>query len=205
MSRREKSETAAAETASPAPAAEVTGERDRRVVDVSAADDVALTADPVALPITYGQIRAIVHGVLESLPEGTSVLAQAVADYMLARPPTFSVEQLTVEAEAAVARALDARTENLKADIIAHLTPMVTAVVSGKAAPAPPTLVTSSSAPIGLKPADPVKVWGDPEHKSFRLGEIVAAHDGGHAFDVRLDDDTVTKVPADGLDYDDRR
>jgi len=48
-------------------------------------------------------------------------------------------------------------------------------------------------------------VWADPEHNKFRVGEVVAVHAGGHAFDVKLDDDTVTKVPADGLEYDDRR
>lgn len=48
-------------------------------------------------------------------------------------------------------------------------------------------------------------MWADPEHKAFRTGEIVTVHDGGHAFDVELDDGAVTKVPADGLEYDDRR
>lgn len=56
-----------------------------------------------------------------------------------------------------------------------------------------------------LQVEDPVKVWIDAEHKTFREGEIVAVHDGAHAFDVQLDDGTVTKVAADGLEYDDRR
>ncbi len=58
---------------------------------------------------------------------------------------------------------------------------------------------------LPLQVEDPVKVWADPEHKAFRVGEVVAVHEGGHAFDVKLDDGTVTKVPADGLEYDDRR
>ena len=62
-----------------------------------------------------------------------------------------------------------------------------------------------SHAPQDIRVEDPVKVWADAEHKSFRVGEVVAVPEGGHAFDVELDDGSVTKVPADGLEYDDRR
>jgi len=100
---------------------------------------------------------------------------------------------------------IDAKIDNATADLLAHLTPMLTAVVGKSAAAQAP--LAPSIYPIfpELQIADPVKVWADPEHNKFRVGEVVAVHAGGHAFDVKLDDDTVTKVPADGLEYDDRR
>lgn len=56
-----------------------------------------------------------------------------------------------------------------------------------------------------LAVGDPVKVWADPDQRTFRLGTVAAVHDGSAAYDVTLDDDAVAKVPAGGLEFDDRR
>jgi hypothetical protein len=53
----------------------------------------------------------------------------------------------------------------------------------------------------------PVKVWSDARHKNFHLGRILAIHGEGDAFDVQLDEaggGTITKIPAGGLEFDDR-
>jgi hypothetical protein len=53
----------------------------------------------------------------------------------------------------------------------------------------------------------PVKVWSDARHKNFHLGKILAIHGEGDAFDVQLDEaggGTITKIPAGGLEFDDR-
>jgi hypothetical protein len=66
-----------------------------------------------------------------------------------------------------------------------------------------PSLVPTPPASV-LEAGDPVKVWGDPEHKTFRAGKVTSVHEGAHAYDVELDDGTVAKINADGLEYDDR-
>jgi hypothetical protein len=101
----------------------------------------------------------------------------------------------------ALEASFDQKIEAAKLDILAHLTPLITAATK---APTPIAAVAQPAAG-NLAVGAPVKVWADPEHKAFRLGEIAAIHDGAHAFDVKLDDGTVTKVNADGLEYDDRK
>jgi hypothetical protein len=114
-------------------------------------------------------------------------------------------EKVMVEIEAAVARELDARIADLKADILAHLTPMITAVTTMAPAAAPAAVTRPIAPTTTLKAEDPVKVWQDAEHQTFLEGRVVAVHDGAYAFDVKLSDGTVTKVGADGLEYDDHR
>lgn len=102
---------------------------------------------------------------------------------------------------------LEKKIDDATADILRHLEPMITAIVE-KSAPGPvlvKPVANAPAAPQELEAGDPVKVWADPEHKTFRLGEIVAVHDVAHAFDVKLDDATVSKIGADGLEYDDRK
>jgi hypothetical protein len=185
---------------------------------VSAVDDSA----ELATPIKLGDIRLIVVGVLESIA-GRAILAQLVADWLLANPPTIGVHQMeeltehagetantTVQEAIRQLTAVDlpALIDAAKADILAHLTPLITAIVAKQPAPA---LAAAAASPIQagtahtLAAGDPVRVWADPEHKAFREGSIVEIHDGAHAFDVKLDDGTVTKIGADGLEYDDRR
>lgn len=150
-----------------------------------------------------------------------SIVTNAVREYLFANPPTIGLaqlEQITDSAQKAAAdvvaegqQALELQVSKeidaAKADIIAHLTPLVSAIVSGKAKPervldANPAAAADAHAIVA---GDPVKIWADPEHSKFRLGSVVAVHDAGHAFDVELDDGTITKVVAEGLAFDDRR
>jgi hypothetical protein len=55
-----------------------------------------------------------------------------------------------------------------------------------------------------LAVGDPVKVWSDSQHRTFRLGVIKEIEDDGRLF-VEFDDGVVSTVWADGLEYDDRR
>jgi len=132
-------------------------------------------------------------------------LASEIALYLHEHPPV-TYEQIRETAQESVQAEVATAVEQAKADIIAHLMPLVGAIVEGKT---PPALAARQTSPLAavhnFQAGDPVKVWGDPEHKTFRLGKIVAIHDGGHAFDVELDDGTVTKIGADGLEYDDRK
>jgi hypothetical protein len=144
--------------------------------------------------------------------------------YLATHPPTIGanqMEELIGQAETVAADTVDrARREieleltkkidDAKADILAQLLPMVKAIVSTSAnAAAPPAVTivrgTMEALPHSFAVGDPVKVWNDPEGKTFRLGEVVAIHEGGHAFDVKLDDGAVSMVSASGLAFDDRR
>lgn len=209
-------EPGAAPASSIASSSETDVSHDRRVVEVTADDSTALLP-----PIKFGDIRLIVVGVLESVA-GRAIVAQLVADWLLANPPTIGVHQLEELTDRAGGIANDTVQEAIrqvvevdlprlidaaKADILAHLTPLITAIVEKQPVPAllPAAPQIQAGKAHALVAGDPVRVWADPEHKSFREGEIVAAHDGSHAFDVKLDDGTVTKIGADGLEYDDRR
>lgn len=114
---------------------------------------------------------------------------------------------------------LEQTIEKAKVDIIAKVTELVTPVVAKSAESAalpryrpeelvipPPIVEAEDQAPEAhnLAVGDPVKVWADPNHKTFLLGTIAAVHGQGGAFDVETDDG-VTKIPADGLEFDDRR
>ncbi len=183
---------------------------------------------PVSYPDHHHDVAQIdgfeprVVAVLES-PAGHAVLIKLVENFvgqwLFANPPTIGIaqmEQLTdhagIVANETVQGAmrqlvevdLPKQFDNLKADILAHLTPMITAITSApRAVPSAPAI--SVAAVHELAVGDPVKVWADLERKTFLDGEIVAVHDGAHAFDVKLADGSVTKVGADGLEYDDRR
>lgn len=194
-----------------------------REVEVIADDNLDLIP-----PIKYGTVRSICIGVLESAA-GHAILIKlvenCVGQWLFANPPTLGIAQMekltddaglvandTVQAamrqltEVDLPRLID----NAKADILAHLTPMITAIVAGSAPPRAddPVAIAKEAQDKNSVPLEvgwPVKVWADAEHKAFREGEIVAIHDGAHAFDVKLDDGTVSKVGADGLEYDSRK
>ena len=149
-----------------------------------------------------------------------ALVSNAVEQYLFANPPKLGLEQLEQITDSAQKAAADVvaqggraveleltqKIDEAKADIIAHLTPLVSAIVSGQPKPqlVPAAATAAEENGPELKAGDPVKVWADPEHSKFRLGSVVAVHDAGHAFDVQLDDGTVTKVVADGLAFDDR-
>jgi len=106
--------------------------------------------------------------------------------------------------------------EDAKADILAHLTPMLRAFRSDRAIPeipipeVPGATFQDRYAHVPrsghtLEIGDPVKVWQDAEHKTFLEGQVAAVHDGAAAFDVELADGSATKVGADGLEYDDHK
>ncbi len=136
---------------------------------------------------------------------------ELVREYLIANAlDVAQIYGLQDRIEAVVREELRVALEDTKADILAHLMPMVAAITNAPKAAAVPFADAKDRPQLAkelgtLEPDDPVKVWTDPEHKTFRVGEVVAVHDGGHAFDVKLDDGSVTKVPADGLEYDDRR
>lgn len=164
-----------------------------------APDPAPAAATPAAEPVRQ---------IVTVTPEVQDALRTLMQAELAPEVDKYLGDKVMVEIEAAVARELDARIADLKADILAHLTPMIAAVTGGAivtaaaaAAPAPQTAAPA----IALKAEDPVKVWQDAEHKTFLEGAVVAVHDGAHAFDVKLPDGTVTKVGADGLEYDDRR
>lgn len=152
------------------------------------------------------------------LAGGAPIARQASSSETLVSPELRAEIQTIVEAylEARHVATLEEigaliteRIDNATADTLAHLTPMLTAVVEkSRTTPgAPAVTVHYGKPPADLTPVeleDPVKVWVDAEHKNFRVGTVVAVHEDGHAFDVELDDGSVTKVPADGLEYDDR-
>lgn len=142
-------------------------------------------------------------------------------DYFLAHPPTIGLKQLEDlgdhfdrklaediagfkdEAQALAKEYTDKAIDNAKADMLKHLTELVKPIVASSAAAA--AIAPSPVTPHELAVGDPVQVWVDKKAQTFRLGKIAGIHDAAHAFDVELDDGTVTKVPADGLQFDDRR
>lgn len=155
-------------------------------------------------------------------PEQRAAIVAILDDYFLAHPVTLGLQQLEdlgdhfdrklVEGiasfkDGALALAkqyVDEAIENAKADMLKHFT----ALASTISQVAPAAVKPSESAAVGpheLAVGDPVLVWVDKKANTFRLGEIAGIHDGAHAFDVKLDDGTVTKIPADGLQFDDRR
>lgn len=103
---------------------------------------------------------------------------------------------------------LPAQIEKAKNEVIVHFGTMISAAGMGagarEGAAVSHSAVLAPESDIPLEVHDAVKVWADPEHQKFRTGKVVAVHDAGHAYDVELDDGTVSKVPAGGLEYDDR-
>lgn len=212
------------------------GEKETNVAAESSSPKAAETAENVTAAAAPGASSASSSAsssetaVSEEIDAKIQKFVVATVDrYLVAFPPTIGVaqmEQLIDQAGKVAATTVEMATKALeleiadkleaaKADIIAHLSPMIAAIV-GKSAttaldarldkdPAELAKQLAGERPDDLRVEDPVKVWADPEHKAFRVGEVVAVHEDGHAFDVRLDDGSVTKVPADGLEYDDRR
>lgn len=146
-------------------------------------------------------------------------VVEIVRDYLLAHPPTIGIKQLEDlgdmvdkraagivqgahdEAIALAKEYTDAQIKAAQAAIVEEITELVRPNPSAPAVAAP----GAPAAPHVLVVGDPVKVWADAQHKDFRLGKVLAIHDGALAFDVELDDGSATKVPADGLAFDDRR
>lgn len=113
--------------------------------------------------------------------------------------------QLGEDTLAGVRKLVEDAIESAKADIIKHVGELVMPIVAKSAedAAAAASSVPAQTAHV-LAVNDRVKVWADQQHKFFSVGMVVAIHDGAHAFDVRLDYGSVTKVGADGLEFDDR-
>lgn len=165
-------------------------------------------------PVSYPDHR---HDVAQIDALEARVIA-IVRDFLLVNPPTIGIKQMEdlgdhfdrkLAAEikdfkdGAVALAkeyTDGAIENAKADMLKHLAGLGASSAAAAAATEP-----SAVKPHELAVGDPVEVWVDKKANTFRLGKIAGIHDGAHAFDVELDDGTVTKVPADGLQFDDRR
>jgi hypothetical protein len=161
----------------------------------------ASSSETLVSPELEAKILSFVSGAIASNPQ-----LLGVGDAIAANAKQASDE--IAEMHKALALELANQIDAAKADILAHMTPLVTALVAGQKpqpqlVPAPPAAAVGDAHAIVA--GDPVKVWADPEHEKFRLGSVVAVHDAGHAFDVELDDGTVTKVVADGLAFDDRR
>jgi len=160
----------------------------------------ASSSETLVSPELEAKILSFVSAAIASNPQ-----LLGVGDAIAANAKQASDE--IAEMHKALALELANQIDAAKADILAHMTPLVTALVAGQKPQ--PQLVPALAAPAAnahaIAAGDPVKVWADPEHEKFRLGSVVAVHDAGHAFDVELDDGTVTKVVADGLAFDDRR
>jgi len=81
-----------------------------------------------------------------------------------------------------------------------------------QAAPGVPTIAGTNATTVAEVPptervlavGDPVKVWSDSQHRTFRLAVIKEIADDGRLL-VEFDDGVVSTVWADGLEYDDRR
>lgn len=143
------------------------------------------------------------HDRIEALVR--ACVPEALRDH-LAEVPLITAEHLEQITSSAVERCsvlLQDLVDNAKADILKHLTPMLTAVVEKSAAAPDPAAPNPAPAAHELTVGDPVRVYADPQRKQFYTGTIETVHDGGHAYDVKLGDGTVTKVPAGGLDFDD--
>lgn len=105
--------------------------------------------------------------------------------------------------------------EELKAELAVIRDYVIDRGPAYTSAPGVPTIVpadakTTIGIEVSVKPhvlvlGDPVKVWGDPEHATFRLGVISAVESADGPYEVTLDDDSITRVSADGLEYDYRR
>lgn len=137
------------------------------------------------------------------LPQETNVSIIAVVRGYLAEHP---IEEW-----------LEPKLQQLKAEILAKVSELVTPIVAksteeqaaGPAATAQAPTVEPVAAPASeeheLAVGDPVKVWADRKHRTFQLGTVASVHGEGDAFDVELEGGAMSKVPADGLEFDDRR
>jgi hypothetical protein len=142
-------------------------------------------------------------------------VAKFVSDWLFSNPPTIGLHQMEELTERAgrianetVQQAMTAhdlevirKIEAAKADMMAHL-PLI---MLGHPAPLAPSAIAEAPPVQTFELGDAVKVWSDTEHKAFRLGKIVGLHDRLHAYDVKLDDGSLTKISADGLAEDTRR
>jgi len=85
-------------------------------------------------------------------------------------------------------------------------------IAAYQAAPGVPTIAGTNATTVAEVPptervlavGDPVKVWSDSQHRTFRLAVIKEIADDGRLL-VEFDDGVVSTVWADGLEYDDRR
>lgn len=160
--------------------------RERREVIVTADDSTVLFGDGLP-PVTYGNVRALVVGLLNS-PAGQAILAKSFDD---------GVEGI----DAHFAQLIDAA----KAEILAHVSELVKPIVAASV-PAPEKPAIPAAPPHVLAAGDPVRVYNDAARKTFYTGTVVALHDGGHAADVKLNElgGATTTVRLDALEYDDR-
>lgn len=123
-----------------------------------------------------------------------------------------------------VQAAIETKIEAAKAEILAKVSELGAAKSTHEAVPAttaPAPTLEPAAAPASrtgpthgvmvedqaheLVVGDPVKVWADAAHKYFHMGTISAVHGQGDAYEVTLENESVTKVPAAGLEFDDRR
>lgn len=147
-----------------------------------------------------GGIPAVASGAADELPPETNV-----------SPATWheALEKIREIVAEYIDERLPAQIEKAKNEVIVHFGTMISAAGrtgagAREGAAVSPSAVLAPESDIPLEVHDAVKVWADPEQQKFRIGKVVAVHDGGHAYDVELDDGTVSKIPAGGLEYDDR-
>jgi len=158
---------------------------------------IAAPAETSLSPATWAEVQQYIDGKIQDAVQAflphVETLVQNAAAAFLDHPELAN------------------KLEKVKADVIEHFTPMLTEIVSKSAAPMPgPVTIDLLARAITEKPErelaidDPVKVWTDPEHKTFRLGKIAGIHDGASAYDVELDGGGLAKIPAGGVEFDDR-
>jgi hypothetical protein len=150
----------------------------------------------------------------ENEPAGE--LAASSPGAAIAAPEETPVSPLTaaqvadmIEEQVSTARAeIEDVRETLRAEI-EQLRETLRALLDRPAEP-PKAMAAAAAIPSSeheLAVGAPVKIWSDARHKNFHLGKILAIHGEGDAFDVQLDDaggGTITKIPAGGLEFDDR-
>lgn len=147
-----------------------------------------------------GELTVSSPGAAIAAPEETTV------SHLMGSTLTPELVVAMIEEQVSTARA---EIEDVRATLQAEIEQLRETLRTLLDRPAEPPKAMAAAAAIPsseheLAVGAPVKVWADARHKNFHLGKILAIHGEGDAFDVQLDEGTITKIPAGGLEFDDR-